>query len=131
MRVLLDTHIALWAITDSARLPPRARAIVAAPENAIYASVACLWEIAIKHALKRKGAGAMPISAQTAHNYFLAAGYGLLAVTPQHVIGVEALPALHTDPFDRLMVAQALCEPLHFLTQDEDLAGYGEMVTVV
>lgn len=131
MRVLLDTHIALWAIAGSTRLSARAREIIAAPENAIHVSAASLWEIAIKHALKCKGAGAMPISAAQAHGYFVAAGYAMLAITPQHVAALEALPPLHSDPFDRMLIAQGASEPLHFLTHDADLAPYGAHVLAV
>ncbi len=131
MRVLLDTHIALWAIAGSKRLSARAREIIAAPENAIHVSAASLWEIAIKHALKRKGVGAMPISAAQAHRYFIAAGYAMLPITPQHVAALEGLPPLHADPFDRMLVAQSVCEPLHLLTHDADLSAYGAHVVVV
>lgn len=131
MRVLLDTHIALWAITASSRLPKQAREIIAASENAIYVSAASLWEIAIKHALKRRGAGAMPISAAQAHDYFLAAGYQMLSITPQHVAALEVLAPLHADPFDRMLVAQGATEPLHVMTHDAELAAYGPHVMVV
>lgn len=131
MRLLLDTHIALWAITDSPRLPAAARDLIRAPENAIFVSAANLWEIAIKHALKRSGPSAMPISAQEAQGYFIGAGYHLLAITPQHAIAVETLPAHHADPFDRMLVAQARTEPLRLVTQDKELAAYGESVMVV
>ena len=131
MNVLLDTHMALWAITGSKRLSARAREIIAASENAIHVSAASLWEIAIKHALKRKGTGAMPISAAQAHAYFVAAGYAMLPITPQHVAALEALPSVHADPFDRMLVAQGASEPLHLLTHDADLAAYGAHVLVV
>jgi PIN domain nuclease of toxin-antitoxin system len=131
VNVLLDTHVALWAITASPRLSKQAREIIAAPENAIYVSAASLWEIAIKHALKRRGAGAMPISATQAHEYFIAAGYVTLPITPQHVASVETLPPLHADPFDRMLVAQAASEPLHLMTHDADLAAYGAHILVV
>ncbi len=131
MNVLLDTHIALWAIADSKRLSARAREIIAAPENAIHFSAASLWEIAIKHALKRKGAGAMPISAAQARQYFIAAGSAMLPITPQHIGALEELPPLHADPFDRMLVAQSVCEPLHLLTHDAELAAYGAHIVVV
>ena len=131
MRLLLDTHIALWAITDSTRLSRAARGLIAAPENALYVSAATLWEIAIKHALKKRGPNAMPISAAEARGYFLAAGYTLLPVTAQHAVAVEGLPSLHADPFDRMLIAQARAEPLRLLTHDAELAVYGEAVVVV
>jgi PIN domain nuclease of toxin-antitoxin system len=131
VNVLLDTHIALWAITASPRLSKQGREIIAAPKNAIYVSAASLWEIAIKHALKRRGSGAMPISAAQAHDYFTAAGYQMLPITPQHVSSLEALPPLHADPFDRMLVAQAAAEPLHLMTHDAELAAYGPHVMVL
>ncbi len=131
MRLLLDTHIALWAITDSPRLHTAARDLIMAPDNVIHVSAASLWEIAIKHALKRRGASAMPISATEAHGYFRAAGYAPLAITAEHAVAVESLPAHHADPFDRMLIAQARTEPLRLVTQDAELAAYGEMVIVV
>lgn len=131
MRLLLDTHIALWAITDSPKLPRRARDLIAASENTICVSVASLWEIAIKHALKRRGARAMPVSAGEARGYFAAAGYAMLPIMAQHIETLETLPSLTSDPFDRILVAQALSEPLRLATHDDDLAGYGQMVMVL
>jgi PIN domain nuclease of toxin-antitoxin system len=112
-------------------LPPAARDLIGSPENAIFVSAASLWEIAIKHALNRGRPADMPISAVEARGYFLAAGYSLLPITPQHAVAVESLPALHTDPFDRMLVAQARVEPLRLVTGDEELAGYGDGVLVV
>jgi len=128
MRILLDTHVALWAITDSRRLSPKSREVVADSANDLFISAATLWEIAIKHALKRRGRNAMTISAQGARKYFEQAGYALLSVTPDHVCGVEALPRIHVDPFDRILVAQAAAEPMRLLTQDSKLAEYGAFV---
>ncbi|MEQ1618555.1 MAG: type II toxin-antitoxin system VapC family toxin [Terricaulis sp.] len=131
MRLLLDTHIALWAVTDSPKLSARARELIATPENAPFVSVATIWEIAIKHALPKRGAGRMPISGREALEYFQQAGYALLAVAPAHAIAVELLPRVHADPFDRLLVAQAREEPLRLLTHDARLGSYGPDVLVV
>ena len=121
MNLLLDTHIALWAITDSPRLPPAAREHILNPKARLWVSAASLWEIAIKHAL---GRGDMPVSAESARGFFERAGYRLLAIEADHAVAVGRLPPLHTDPFDRLLVAQALTEPMHLLTHDARLAGY-------
>ncbi len=127
MRLLLDTHIALWAVTGSSRLPLRARdAIMAADE--VCVSAVSLWEIAIKHTLARQQ---MPVGAAEARQAFVDAGYVLLAVTPDHVVAVEALPPWHRNPFDRLLVAQALTEPLRLVTADAALARYSDVVMVV
>jgi PIN domain nuclease of toxin-antitoxin system len=128
MRLLLDTHIALWAIADSPRLPAKARQLILVPENEVFVSAASIWEIAIKHGL---GRGDMPISGQVALDYFRAAGYRLLPVLPEHAAAVENLPLLHADPFDRLLVAQALTEPLHLLTRDETVARYGDTIMLL
>ena len=131
MRLLLDTHVALWAIADDARLAARARALIADPANEIAVSVASLWEIAIKHALARGRPENMPLTAEHARGFFVDAGYRLLDIAVEHVIAVETLPPLHADPFDRILVAQALTEPLRLLTHDRKIAEYGDIVITV
>jgi PIN domain nuclease of toxin-antitoxin system len=128
MRLLLDTHVALWAITDDPRLSARARVLIADPANTVVVSAVSVWEIAIKHAL---GRGDMPISGQEALRYFLDSGYLLLDITPGHAAAVERLPPLHADPFDRLLVAQALDEPLRLLTRDAQVAAYSDSIIQV
>jgi PIN domain nuclease of toxin-antitoxin system len=128
MKLLLDTHVALWAITDSPRLSKQARDLILDAENEIQVSAASIWEIAIKHGL---GRGDMPISGEEALGYFRAAGYRLLPVLPEHAAAVEELPRLHQDPFDRLLAAQAMAEPLRLLTHDPLLARYSDTVILV
>ncbi len=128
MRLLLDTHIALWAITDSPRMPKRARDLILAPDNRILVSAASVWEIAIKHGLQR---GDMPISGEDSLIYFRQSGYSLLPISPEHAAAVEQLPPHHQDPFDRLLVAQALTEPLRLLTHDALVAKYSDTVIQV
>lgn len=111
-----------------ARLPAKARQLIAAPENRVFVSAASVWEIAIKHGL---GRGDMPISGDTALGYFREAGYQLLPVLPEHTAAVEALPPHHAAPFDRLLVAQALAEPLRLLTHDALLARYSDTVMLL
>jgi PIN domain nuclease of toxin-antitoxin system len=130
VRLLLDTHIALWAVTDDLQLSEAARALIVEPANEVFISVAAIWEIAIKHAVRRR-VSAMPVSAETALNDFLAAGFQVLDIIPAHVLALEALPALHGDPFDRIMVAQALSTPLRLLTRDTKIAEYSDTVIVV
>jgi PIN domain nuclease of toxin-antitoxin system len=124
VKLLLDTHIALWAIAQRARLAEQAAALIADSDNRVHVSAVTLWEIAIKHALRRGAADDMPISATEAKGYFEAAGFELLAVTPEEAAGVDRLPGLHGDPFDRLLVAQALHEPLRLVTHDRRVAAY-------
>ena len=123
MNLLLDTHIALWAITDAPALP--ARALISEPANEVWVSAVSVWEIAIKHGL---GRGDTPISGAEALGYFDEAGYRMLPITPAHAVAVASLPPHHQDPFDRLLVAQARAEPLRLLTHDATVALYGEPV---
>lgn len=122
MRLLLDSHIVLWALTNDARLSLQARNLILDQNNELYVSSATIWEIAIKHGLKRSD---VPFSGTDAVGYCRAAGYLFLDVRPEHAAATEALPPLHGDPFDRLLIAQARVEPLHLLTNDEVVASYG------
>ena len=122
MRLLLDTHIALWAIVDDPRLAGAARELIEAPSNDVAVSAASLWEIAIKHALRR---GDMPVSAADALGWFRDAGYALLDITPEHAAAVETLPPIHADPFDRLLIAQALSEAMALVSNEAVFDGYG------
>jgi PIN domain nuclease of toxin-antitoxin system len=128
MNLLLDTHVALWAITDSPRLSGKARELILAPRAVVWVSVVSLWEIGIKHSL---GRGDMPVSAEQALGYFRQAGYRLLSIEPEHAVAVEQLPLHHQDPFDRLLVAQALTEPLRLLTHDAQVVRYSETIVSV
>jgi len=128
MNMLLDTHVALWAITDDTRLGSTAREWIAAPAATIWVSVASLWEIAIKHAL---GRGDMPVSAQQALQYFEQSGYDILPIQTEHVLQLNTLPAHHQDPFDRMLVAQALVEPMRLLTHDKTVAQYNSAIVLV
>ena len=130
MRLLLDTHVAIWAVGNSRRLSEGARELISDARNEVLVSVASLWEIAIKHAL-RQSRKQMPISAMQGETYFRAAGYDLVSVSPEHVRALEGLPQLHSDPFDRILVAQAVHESALLLSADAHLAGYGEMVRQV
>ena len=131
MKVLLDTHIAVWVILDSPRLTERARDLISAPGTEVYVSAVSLWEIAIKHGLNRTGPNAMPISGRQAHAWFEASNFQSLPVTDAHAVAVEALPPHHSDPFDRLLIAQARTEPMRLLSHDAALAAYGELVVAV
>ena len=125
MNLLLDTHVALWAITDSPKLPIKARELIAAPKTNVWISTASIWEIAIKHSL---GRGDMPISAQDALHYFSESGYRMLSIEAEHAVAVEELPAHHNDPFDRILVAQALIEPMRLMTHDAMVSLYSDSI---
>ena len=131
MRLLLDTHVALWAITDDPNLPTKARELITNPANLVTVSVASIWEISIKHALARGKPNDMPISGAEAAEYFRSAGYILLNISPEHAAAVEHLPHMHADPFDRMLVAQALAEPLRLLTHDLRVAAYSDSIICV
>lgn len=125
MNLLLDTHVALWAITDSPKLVAKARQLITSPKASVWISAATIWEIAIKH---RLGRGDMPVSSQDALRYFRESGYRFLPVEPEHAAAVEDLPAHHGDPFDRILIAQALIEPMRLLTHDATVARYSDTV---
>lgn len=131
MRLLLDTHVALWAITDDPRLSENARALISSEDNDVIVSAASVWEISIKHALGGNRAGAMPISGRQAHGYFEEAGFISLPVAAVHSAAVDGLPGHHADPFDRIIVAQAIIEPMQLLTHDATLSSYTELVVAV
>ncbi len=125
MNLLLDTHVALWAITDSPNLPKKAREMIESPKSLVWISAATVWEIAIKHSL---GRGDMPVSSQDALRYFRESGYHFLSVEPEHAAAVEDLAAHHADPFDRILVAQALVEPMRLITHDQMVARYSDTI---
>jgi PIN domain nuclease of toxin-antitoxin system len=128
MNLLLDTHVALWAITDSPKLPQRARDLIQAPKTTVWVSAASIWEIAIKCGM---GRGDMPVSGQDAVRYFQESGYRFLPIDVEHALAVESLPAHHQDPFDRILVAQALVEPMRLMTHDPLVARYSDTIIEV
>lgn len=125
MNLLLDTHVALWAIADSPKLPKGARDMIESPKSTVWISAATIWEIAIKYSL---GRGDMPVSSQEALRYFRDSGYRFLSVEPEHAAAVEDLAAHHADPFDRILVAQALVEPMRLMTHDQMVALYSDTI---
>ena len=125
MRLLLDTHIFLWAVQGNASLKPRVRRMMEAAEQ-IYVSAASIWEIAIKAQL-----GKIEASAVDLVDAIEASGFLELPVRALHAVRVADLPLHHTDPFDRLLVSQAMAEPLRLLTVDTVLCQYSDLVTLV
>jgi PIN domain nuclease of toxin-antitoxin system len=118
VRLLLDTHVLLWALTDSPHLPARARDLLTDPDNQCWASSASVWEIAIKVAL-----GKLHLSARVAdiEEHAEAAGFHTLNVTMSHAAAIETVDVPHGDPFDRLLLAQCEVETLRLLTTDARL----------
>ena len=128
MRLLLDTQIALWALTGSGRLGALAQGLIEDPTHEIFISAASVWEIAIKHA---PGRGDMPVSGARVAELFAQAGYRELPIAWRHAAMVDTLPKIHSDPFDRILIAQALTEPMRLLSRDTVLARYGVIVMPV
>lgn len=124
MRVLLDTHLLLWALATPARLPAAARERIAASD--VYVSAASIWEISIKAQLGKLAADPREVLAAIEP-----AGFSLLPITGEHAACVAELPPIHRDPFDRMLAAQASVEPMVLLTNDATLSGYGSFVAVV
>ncbi len=125
MRLLLDTHIFLWAVAGSPLLKPAARHLIEDADE-VYVSAASIWEVAIKARLGKIEADVQALAAAVGDSGFLE-----LPVSAAHAAGVARLDLHHNDPFDRLLVAQALAEPLKFLTADEVLARYSDLVLLV
>ncbi len=121
MRLLIDTHVLLWALTDSPRLLPSTRELLLDPGNEVFFSAASIWEIAIKRSLRRTD---MPIAADQAVSLLHNAGYEELAISAAHAVAMESLPTIHADPFDRMLAAQAISEPMRLVTHDKILASY-------
>ena len=118
-RLLVDTHALLWWLDDAPDLSAPARAAIADPANEPLLSTASLWEIAVKRAL-----GKLTVPEELPEEID-DAGFGWLPVRPEHVWAVRDLPLHHRDPFDRLLIAQALEERLPVVTADEQFAAYG------
>ena len=119
MRVLLDTHMMLWALTDSPRLSARARAVLADDENECWVSSASVWELAIKVMLGKYELG-QPLD--RLGEAIEEAGFRTLDVTIRHAAAIERVAVPHSDPFDRLLLAQCEVETLRLLTADKVLA---------
>ena len=124
MRVILDTQLLLWALSAPARLPAPARRLI--QDADVYVSVASIWEISIKAALGKLRADPNEVLAALEP-----AGFLSLPIAGEHAARVASLPPVHRDPFDRLLIAQALVEPMRLISTDGALQGYGEIVTIV
>jgi PIN domain nuclease of toxin-antitoxin system len=123
VRLLLDTHLLLWALGAPSKLSAATRKQIQAAE--VFVSAASIWEISIKRSLGKLEADPREIVAAIAP-----AGFALLSVTGEHAARIVELAPLHRDPFDRMLVAQAQIEPMILLTNDEALRGYGSIVKV-
>lgn len=125
MRLLLDTHVFLWAVAGNAALKATARRTIE-EADAVYVSAASIWEIAIKRQLGKIEGDVDALASAIDESGFIE-----LPVRGAHAARVAQLPTLHSDPFDRLLVAQAMVEPLRLLTADKALRPYSELVTLI
>jgi PIN domain nuclease of toxin-antitoxin system len=121
VKLLLDTHLLLWAAGRPDRLPGAARALLDDPDNTLLFSAASLWEVTIKRGLGRDDFAVDP---RLLRRGLLDNGYSELAITSDHAIAVDLLPAIHKDPFDRILIAQSLVEAITLLTSDPIVARY-------
>ena len=130
MRLLIDTHLAIWITTGDDRLSAKARDLVEDIGNSVFVSAASIWEIAIKHRLARNPDD-MPISGQEAVRWLDAAGFQILPVSAAHAATVDELGPTRGNPFDLLLLAQARSEPMRLVTHDARLASYdGSIIRV-
>jgi PIN domain nuclease of toxin-antitoxin system len=128
MKLLLDTHLLLWTAADSDRLSSEAEALIADPGNDLLFSAASLWEIIIKRTVGRAD---FRVDPRLLRRSLLDNGYLELPIESEHVMAVESLPAIHADPFDRILVAQAIVEGITLLTSDRTVAQYSGPVRKV
>jgi len=125
MRILLDTHIYLWWLDDSPQLSMAARTMIQEAET-VYISSATLWEAVIKIGLGKLEADPAELVAG-----IRASGFEPLPITPEHALALPGLANHHKDPFDRMLIAQAISEPLRLVTMDGFLSAYSELVIQV
>mgnify|MGYP000864735251 FL=1 len=128
MNILLDTHLVLWALSDDKRLSPAARELIIDERNALFYSIASMWEVSINHSIHPE---IMTISGTEFMHYCEKAGYYRLSICDKHIISLETIQQkegslVHKDPFDRILLAQAKAENFIFLTHDSAFSSYDE-----
>lgn len=127
MDYLLDTHLLLWALADSEKLPNKVRQLLLNPKNQFYYSVASMWEVSIKNEKKKLG-----VSGTEFMHYCEQAGYKKLPIDEKHILALETLEKKenspeHNDPFDRILLSQAKSETIQLLTCDKSFLFYNEL----
>ncbi len=128
MKLLLDTHLLIWAAYDPQRMPAKAQALLEDPDNELMFSAASIWEITIKMGLRRDDFSVNP---RLLRRGLLDNLYTELAITSDHALFVDTLPMIHKDPFDRVLIAQACVEGVTLLTSDALVAKYSGPVSLV
>ena len=128
MKLLLDTHLLLWASGEPKKLSITARKLISDTDNELMFSAASVWEVAIKRALGRAD---FAVDSRLFRRGLLDNGYVELPVFSAHAVAIEALPPIHKDPFDRLIIAQSLVEGIELITSDATVAQYGGSIRLV
>ena len=133
MKILLDTHLAIWALFGDTRLSDKTKEMILNPENTLFYSVVSTWEVLLKHSDDPKN---MSVNVSLFLDGCKQAGFIPINLTNKHIAAVEKLTLQenapkHTDPFDRLLIAQAKCENMHFLTHDSRLSFYDEPFVIL
>jgi PIN domain nuclease of toxin-antitoxin system len=121
MRFLLDTHLLIWTVSDLKRISVPTQQLLEDESNDLFFSVASLWEIGVKRALKRSD---FDVDPHLFRGVLLSRGFRELSISAEHVLAVDQLPPIHRDPFDRLLLCQTLVEGLTLLTKDERVLKY-------
>lgn len=125
MRILLDTHVLLWTLADAPQIN-KIRGLILSNETEIYISTASWWELAIKI-----GIGKIDIKLDIVRAAATDSGFIDLPVLGTHTQTLLSLPMLHRDPFDRMLIAQAICEPMRLITNDNALSAYSDLVEMI
>jgi PIN domain nuclease of toxin-antitoxin system len=125
VKLLLDTHLLIWAADDIKRVPPDARVLMADEENELLFSVVSIWEVAIKCGLNRPD---FHVDARKLRRGLIDNGYIELPILGEHAVAIDGLPSTHKDPFDRMLIAQAMVEGITLITNDETMALYPGVV---
>ncbi|MBA3029579.1 MAG: type II toxin-antitoxin system VapC family toxin [Desulfobacteraceae bacterium] len=128
MKLLLDTHVLLWAAGQAEKLSEQTRDLLKHPENLLFFSAASIWEIIIKLGLGRED---FKVDPYRLRKMLILHGYSEIPVTAEHALKVDSLPLLHKDPFDRILLAQARVEGMVLLTCDKQVSQYQESVLLV
>jgi len=128
MKLLLDTHVLLWAAGEPNRLSHEIRELLGDPENELLFSAASMWEITIKSGLGRED---FQVNARLLRRGLLDNDYEELPIRSEHALAIDALPPIHRDPFDRILIAQATIEGIELLTADRVVARYPGPIRMV
>ena len=121
MKLLLETHLLIWAADSVERIPPSALALMAEEENELLFSVVSIWEVAIKRGLNRPD---FQLDPRQLRRGLIDNGYIELPIIGEHAVAIPQLPPIHKDPFDRMLIAQAMVEGVILITNDESMALY-------